>query len=80
MYSGSYGSRSLMCHAMQLYHWVKCHKDNAGNVKPADAGEYQFAKYNKKVRPRNQNFSQPRLFARHYGRRCSDCDKERQAA
>ena len=35
---------------LQLYHWVKCLKDNAGNIKPADTGEYQFAKYNKKVR------------------------------
>ena len=33
----------------QLYHWVKCLKDNAGNIKPADTGEYQFAKYNKKA-------------------------------
>lgn len=36
---------------VQLYHWVKCNKDNAGNIKPVDSGEYQFAKYNKKVSP-----------------------------
>ena len=46
-----------MC--LQLWHWVKCHKDNAGNVRPADAGEYQFAKYNKKVSLR----ALPRLIA-----------------
>jgi len=36
---------------LQLQHWVKCRKELAtGMVKPVDAGEYQFAKYNKKAR------------------------------
>ena len=34
---------------LQLEHWVKCYKDPAGKVKPAEEGEYSFAKYNKKV-------------------------------
>lgn len=33
-----------------LEHWVKCYKDPAGKARPADEGEYHFAKYNKKVR------------------------------
>ena len=45
MTQSAYDNLSLL----QLYHWVKCLKDNAGNIKPADTGEYQFAKYNKKV-------------------------------
>ncbi len=37
---------------LELQHWVKCHKEvSTGMVKPVDGGEYQFAKYNKKVRP-----------------------------
>ena len=28
---------------------MKCHKDPAGKIRPADEGEYSFAKYNKKV-------------------------------
>ncbi len=44
----------------QLWHWVKCHKDGAGNVRPADSGEYQFAKYNKKVSPRTPAVHIPR--------------------
>jgi DNA methyltransferase 1-associated protein 1 len=35
---------------LQLAHWVKCYKDPAGKVKPADEGDYSFAKYNKKAR------------------------------
>lgn len=34
---------------LKLEHWVKCYKDPAGKVRPADEGEYSFAKYNKKV-------------------------------
>eukprot|EP00887_Chlorella_sp_A99_P004929 scaffold4.g4929.t1 len=33
---------------LELEHWVKCYKDAAGRVTPADAGEYPFAKFNKK--------------------------------
>ena len=36
--------------ASQLHHWVKCYKDAAGNVTPADKGEYPFAKYNKRAK------------------------------
>ena len=35
---------------LQLEHWVKCYKDPAGKVKPAEEGDYSFAKYNKKAR------------------------------
>ncbi|CAL8472085.1 g11627 [Coccomyxa elongata] len=34
---------------LRLEHWVKCYKDPAGKVRPADEGEYSFAKYNKKM-------------------------------
>ncbi|KAK9905816.1 hypothetical protein WJX75_006806 [Coccomyxa subellipsoidea] len=34
---------------LKLEHWVKCYKDPAGKVRPADEGEYSFAKYNKKM-------------------------------
>ncbi len=34
---------------LELEHWVKCYKDAAGNVKPAD-DEYYFAKFNIQVR------------------------------
>ncbi len=34
---------------LQLEHWIKCYKDAAGRVVPADPGPYPFAKYNKKV-------------------------------
>ena len=34
---------------------MKCYKDPAGKVRPADEGEYSFAKYNKKVRCRLWN-------------------------
>lgn len=37
---------------LQLEHWVKCYRDPAGKVRPADEGEYSFAKYNKKVQDR----------------------------
>lgn len=30
---------------------MKCYKDPAGKVRPADEGDYSFAKYNKKARP-----------------------------
>lgn len=33
-----------------LEHWVKCYKDQSGNTRPAEEGEYSFAKFNKKVR------------------------------
>ncbi len=28
---------------------MKCYKDQSGNVRPAEEGEYSFAKFNKKV-------------------------------
>lgn len=34
---------------LRLTHWVKCYRDAQGNVTPAEAGEYSFAKYNKHV-------------------------------
>jgi DNA methyltransferase 1-associated protein 1 len=34
---------------LMLEHWVKCYKDSAGKIRPADEGEYPFAKYNKKA-------------------------------
>ena len=34
---------------LALEHWVKCYKDQSGNIRPADEGEYSFAKFNKKV-------------------------------
>lgn len=34
---------------LELEHWVKCYRDARGRVTPADAGEYSFAKFNKKV-------------------------------
>lgn len=33
---------------LELEHWVKCYRDARGRVTPADAGEYSFAKFNKK--------------------------------
>lgn len=35
---------------LQLKHWVKCYKDRAGVVTPANKGDYPFTKYNVKVR------------------------------
>ena len=35
---------------LQLSHWVKCYKDRANVITPANKGEYPFAKYNVKVR------------------------------
>lgn len=47
---------------LELQHWVKCHKEvSTGMVKPVDGGEYQFAKYNKKVRPPAPSVSVPFL-------------------
>ena len=34
---------------LKLKHWAKCLKDPTGKVKLADPGDYQYAKYNKKV-------------------------------
>ena len=34
---------------LALEHWVKCYKDQTGSTRPADEGEYSFAKFNKKV-------------------------------
>jgi hypothetical protein len=34
---------------LALEHWVKCYKDQSGNTRPADEGEYSFARFNKKV-------------------------------
>ena len=34
---------------LELEHWVKCFRDAAGRVTPADTGEYSYAKYNKHV-------------------------------
>ena len=34
---------------LALEHWVKCYKDQQGNIRPAEEGEYSFAKFNKKV-------------------------------
>lgn len=34
---------------LQLSHWVKCYKDRANVITPANKGEYPFAKYNVKV-------------------------------
>ena len=28
---------------------MKCYKDQTGNMRPAEEGEYSFAKFNKKV-------------------------------
>ena len=42
-------SNSARTDGLQLEHWVKCYKDPTGKVKPAEEGEYSFAKYNKKV-------------------------------
>ena len=36
--------------SLALEHWMKCYKDQSGNVRPAEEGEYSFAKFNKKVR------------------------------
>ena len=35
---------------LELEHWVKCYQDPMGKIKPAEDGEYRFAKYNKQVR------------------------------
>ena len=34
---------------LALEHWVKCYKDQTGSTRPAEEGEYSFAKLNKKV-------------------------------
>jgi DNA methyltransferase 1-associated protein 1 len=52
---------------LELFHWVKGYKDVTGRVRDADESEYQFAKYNKKVRQllRSQQ-AQICLYRDHY--------------
>ena len=42
---------------------MKCYKDQSGNTRPAEEGEYSFAKFNKKVRS-------PRLLSLGWSPQC----------